>query len=294
MEHCDRFIDLISRSLDESLSPQDQQALDGHLRQCPQCRELSCQLAQIREELDSWQLQEVPQGFTQGVMDRVQALEEQKKIVPLWKRPQVRALGSLAACLLLCVGVLRLGPGYPETSAVSPALSQPSMDIAADGQSAAASPALEESRAAADQPAGFSQSGAACAVTSAAYDSAPFSADAPTQTDGSGIEDSGAAVQYAAAGPQSLYKIADTPLPDGDTLLQSVESALGMTPGILLAVEEIPGELEELGSWHSTEEGCQFLVLDEAPEDGLYQTLTQQAFLCLTVGEGPFVLLLWS
>lgn len=292
MEHCDRFIDLISRSLDEALSPQDQQALDGHLRQCPQCRELAGQLTQIREELDSWEPQEAPEGFAQGVMDRVRGFEEQKTLIPLWKRPQVRALGSLAACLLLCVGVLRFDLGRSNASSASPASSQSSMSIAADGKSAAGSPALEESRAAIDGQAVSSESTASYAPDSDLYDSAPFSLDTPTQT--SDANSSSAAVQYTVADPQSLYKSTSASLPDSGDLLQSVESSLGITLGTLLVVEEIPSELETQGNWHDMEEGYQLLVLDEAPGDDLYQALTQQADICLTAGEGPFVLLLCS
>ena len=110
MERCDRFLDLISMSLDGPLSPEEQTALDAHLAQCQACRLLVQQLSQVHQDLQSWQEQEVPEGFAQGVMDRLRAMEQEKKVIPMWKRPQFRALTSVAACALLCVGLLRISP----------------------------------------------------------------------------------------------------------------------------------------------------------------------------------------
>jgi predicted anti-sigma-YlaC factor YlaD len=91
MERCRSYQELLSLSLDQPLTPADQNALDRHLSQCSQCRALSRQLGQIHNELALWPEEDVPAGFADGVMDRIRA-DAAPKVVPLWKRPQIKAL----------------------------------------------------------------------------------------------------------------------------------------------------------------------------------------------------------
>lgn len=104
MEGCAHFEELISQSLDEPLSSQDQQALEAHLAQCPHCRTLAQQLEQLHEELSTLEDIEPPAELVAGVMERIRA-EQRPKVIPLWRRPQIRALAGMAACAAICVGL---------------------------------------------------------------------------------------------------------------------------------------------------------------------------------------------
>ena len=88
-----------------------------------------------------------PEGFAEGVMARVRAAENnQKKVIPLFRRPAMKAVASLAACAVLCVGLVRGGmlPGASQKSAAPaaaadmPASSAPAEMYAAEAPAAAA------------------------------------------------------------------------------------------------------------------------------------------------------------
>lgn len=135
MERCERFLDLISLSLDGQLTQQEQQALDEHLSQCPDCRALLAELSNIHDSFSAFEAQDVPEGFTAGVMDRVREYENSKKVIPLWKNPQLRVWGSLAACAVLCVGLMRSGmfPSAQDAAPmVSPAAAPAACSVAAE------------------------------------------------------------------------------------------------------------------------------------------------------------------
>ena len=105
---CQRYYELISQRLDGELTEDEQQELESHLAVCPSCRALDQQLSGLHE--DFFDLEEVaaPEGFAQGVMDRIR-MEESKKVIPLFRRPQFKAAAGLAACLVLCAGLYGAG-----------------------------------------------------------------------------------------------------------------------------------------------------------------------------------------
>lgn len=108
---CERAWELLSRQLDESLSPQEERELEEHLAACPSCRKKQEELAQMKEALQNLEEVPAPADFTQRVMDQVLAESQEKpKVIPLRRRPQVRALVGLAACALLCIGIYRVLP----------------------------------------------------------------------------------------------------------------------------------------------------------------------------------------
>lgn len=116
---CQRYYELISQRLDGELTEDEQQELESHLAVCPSCRALDQQLSGLHE--DFFDLEEVPapEGFAQGVMDRIRT-EESKKVIPLFRRPQFKAAAGLAACLVLCAGLYGAGqldlPGQDVTA----------------------------------------------------------------------------------------------------------------------------------------------------------------------------------
>ena len=78
MAHCDEYLELISASLDGALSPAQQEALEAHLAQCPQCKALYEELSAVHSALAELPPVEVPAGLTGRIMDAVAA----EKVVP--------------------------------------------------------------------------------------------------------------------------------------------------------------------------------------------------------------------
>ena len=108
---CERAWELLSRQLDEPLSPQEERELEEHLAACPSCRKEQEELAQMKEALQDLEEIRAPADFTQRVMGQVRVESQEKpKVIPLRRRPQVRALVGLAACALLCIGLYRILP----------------------------------------------------------------------------------------------------------------------------------------------------------------------------------------
>ena len=101
---CDKYLELLALRLDGPLSVEEERALEFHLNACPDCRAAGAQLAALQGAFPELEESEAPEGFAQGVMDRIRAAEK-PKVIPLFKRPQVRALAGLAACLVLVVGL---------------------------------------------------------------------------------------------------------------------------------------------------------------------------------------------
>lgn len=102
---CDKFLELMSFRLESALSKEQARELEDHLAGCPECRAVGAQLSALQEAFHELEEAEVPEGFAQGVMERIQALESERKGIPWFRRPQVRALAGLAACLALAVGL---------------------------------------------------------------------------------------------------------------------------------------------------------------------------------------------
>lgn len=111
---CDQFLELLSARLDGALTEEEERELEEHLAACPDCRAVGAQLSALQGAFPELEEIPAPEGFTRGVMDRIRA-SEAPKIIPLWKRPQVRALVGLAACLVLAVGLY--GAGQPKKQA---------------------------------------------------------------------------------------------------------------------------------------------------------------------------------
>ena len=110
MISCERAWELLSQQLDEPLSPQEKQELEEHLAACPSCRKDKEELEQMDQALRNLGEIQAPADFTQRVMAQVQQTQSKPKVIPLWRRPQVRALAGLAACTLLCIGIYRSLP----------------------------------------------------------------------------------------------------------------------------------------------------------------------------------------
>ena len=253
MDRCERFIDLLSQSLDGPLPLEEHQALQQHLEQCPECRLLSQQFLEIREEFHSWEDQEVPEGFTAGVMDRIRAAEENNKVIPIRKHRRFKTFGSIAACALICLGLWRTGaPEANQDAAFAPAASAPAaetMDIHA--------------YATAD---------------SAPDDGSTIPAALAKTAEETPAQDASASLPIC---PESAS------LPDEDQLIRLAQDTLGQAPGTLVLVEVLPQIAE--GTLHTTADGTPLLVLSAQPEADMWKTLTETACFTLELGDGPIV-----
>jgi hypothetical protein len=101
---CDKYLELLSARLDGALTGEEERELEEHLAICLGCRAVGAQLAALQGTFPELEETPAPEGFTQGVMDRIRE-EARPKVIPLFKRPQVRALAGLAACLVLAAGL---------------------------------------------------------------------------------------------------------------------------------------------------------------------------------------------
>ena len=110
MDGCETMEVWLSLRLDGMLEPEEERELEAHLAVCPSCRALARELEAMHTAFPQLEDCPAPEGFAEGVMERIDALEEKKpKVVPLFRRPQVRALMGLAACAVLCIGLYRGG-----------------------------------------------------------------------------------------------------------------------------------------------------------------------------------------
>lgn len=101
---CDKYWELMSARLDGALSDGEERELEEHLAHCPDCRAVGAQLSALQGAFPELEEVPAPEGFAQGVMDRIRA-SETPKVIPLFKRPQFRALAGLAACLVVVAGI---------------------------------------------------------------------------------------------------------------------------------------------------------------------------------------------
>lgn len=110
---CERCRELLSARLDGPLSAGEDSALREHLARCPACREAESQLAVIHNMMAGLEEVPAPEGFAQSVMARIRQ-ERSSRVLPLFRRPQLRALAGLAACLALAAGLYNISLGQKE------------------------------------------------------------------------------------------------------------------------------------------------------------------------------------
>lgn len=128
---CEKAAVLLSARMDGQLTREEEKALEDHLARCPECRAIACQLEQLRSAMTDLEDLPAPEGFAGRVMEHLGEQEKPAKVLPLFRRPQVRALTGLAACALLCVGLY----GIEQHRSPQPAM------LSMEGDPSASSPA---------------------------------------------------------------------------------------------------------------------------------------------------------
>lgn len=147
---CEQYTVLLSQRMDGELPPAQAKELEAHLAVCPLCRALAEELSALTASLRDLDELEAPEGFVDNVMTRVRAESAGPKVIPFFRRPQVKALAGLAACAALCVGLYSAGlfPGRDVSAktamtAAAPAAEAPAAAPAASAP-AAAEPQMED------------------------------------------------------------------------------------------------------------------------------------------------------
>lgn len=100
--NCETYLDLISARLDGELTAQEEADLTAHLQQCPACRAAAEEIKGLHSVLNDLGEVDPPAELSARVMERIQ--EERAHT----RRRFVRQLAGLAACLVLCVGAMRI------------------------------------------------------------------------------------------------------------------------------------------------------------------------------------------
>lgn len=119
MERCERYTQLLSARMDGELAPQERQELENHLAICPECRALAEQLEALRACMQDMEDVPAPQDFARGVMDRIRGQEQKPKVIPLFRRPQIRALAGwppVRCCALAYTGLECSAAGQTDCS----------------------------------------------------------------------------------------------------------------------------------------------------------------------------------
>ena len=100
--NCERYLDLISARLDGEVTVQEEAELTAHLQECPACRAIAGDMEGLHSALSQLGEVDAPAELFQTVMGKIKG----ERISA--RRRFVRRISGLAACLLLCVGVLRI------------------------------------------------------------------------------------------------------------------------------------------------------------------------------------------
>ncbi len=135
MNH-NEYKELLSALLDGELSEAERETALAHLDACEDCRAYFAELNAMRAALEELDEYDAPEGFAEGVMERVRK-EGAKKVPdrrePVRSRRPRRAWGALAACAAVVVlaisalpNALRMGSKSASTEA-APAATAPMM-----------------------------------------------------------------------------------------------------------------------------------------------------------------------
>ena len=100
MKKCEEFAPLLSAYFDGELTEEERAELRAHVMECEACQKLLGELTALHEAFGALGEEEVPAGFTEGVMAAVRAEKAAAK-PQAKKRSAWRHMAPLAACAAL-------------------------------------------------------------------------------------------------------------------------------------------------------------------------------------------------
>jgi len=113
MKYCEECAALLDLFVDGELSPDELERVRAHLETCPGCRAYVDDALAIRAGFPGVEDTVVPEGFVEGVMERVREdAGKGAKIIEMKRRSVRRWAGSLAALAACCGLVVLLRTGY--------------------------------------------------------------------------------------------------------------------------------------------------------------------------------------
>ena len=138
MEH-ETYREQLSALLDGELNETDRAAVTAHLAQCADCQAYLAELTALRDAMGAWEDEDVPDGFAEGVMERVRREARPKR----GQRRAWRGLAALAACAAVALLAIHSVPrmGGAATGGSAPAAAESRV---ADASVTAAAPAQTE------------------------------------------------------------------------------------------------------------------------------------------------------
>ena len=149
MKYCEEYAVLLDLFVDGELPPEEMERVQTHLAGCPGCRAYVDDALAIRAGFPGVEDTVVPEGFAEGVMERIRtASAKDRKSVELRRREIRRWMGTMAALAACCALVIlvRTGPG---NEAAAPAgedgAAYDTAGAAESGEAGAASQAAPES-----------------------------------------------------------------------------------------------------------------------------------------------------
>jgi len=100
---CEKYVELISASLDDALTGAQRAELDAHLASCPSCRALLEDLTAIRDGCAGWGEESPPEGFADRVTAAAAAEGAPKRVLFFRRYRSLLATAAVAALVLLAV-----------------------------------------------------------------------------------------------------------------------------------------------------------------------------------------------
>lgn len=115
MKYCEEYAALLDPFVDGELTADEMERVRDHLGSCPGCRAYVDDALAIRAGFPDAEETAVPEGFAEGVMERVREASAKEDKIVEWKRRSVRrwmgTAAALAACCALVI-ILRTEPGH--------------------------------------------------------------------------------------------------------------------------------------------------------------------------------------
>lgn len=114
MKYCEEYAALLDLFVDGELAGPELERVRNHLAECPGCQAYVDDALAIRAGFPDVEETDVPEGFTEGVMERIRENSaKDRKSVELRRRGIRRWMGTAAALAACCALVIlvRTGPG---------------------------------------------------------------------------------------------------------------------------------------------------------------------------------------
>lgn len=114
MKYCEQYAALLDLFVDGELAGAEMERVRDHLAECPGCQAYVDDALAIRAGFPDIEDTAVPEGFAEGVMERIrEASAGERKLVELRRRGIRRWMGTAAALAACCALVIlvRTGPG---------------------------------------------------------------------------------------------------------------------------------------------------------------------------------------